>query len=372
MSKLSPEQIAQMVAEVKERLPMLSILERDGIEMRRSGPNFVGLCPFHQEGSPSFTVHGGSPEHAHCYGCGWHGDVFDYRQQRGGGDFLSVLSELASLASVAARGGLSPRKKAASQVTDVSQARESTREKPALPRMRVLRADETEALARLRGLDVGGVLSAARAGFVGACCWPQFLDHRGAWAKGGNASPCWVVTDQERAVAQFRRLDGRPFVRGDGKEIKCWTKGSPTWPIGAREMGDRAAVLLVEGGADLLAAHHFLGRFGRLHAVAVIAMLGASMRIAADALPLFERKRVRIMMDADQPKVDGGVRPGCEAAVRWSGQLTGAGAAVEVFSLDGLLKKDGTRVKDLNDLAAVDEAAWLDPELRAAFFDFDF
>lgn len=44
-----------------------------GIELRRSGRNYVGLCPFHQERTPSFTV---TPEKQmfYCFGCGAGGD----------------------------------------------------------------------------------------------------------------------------------------------------------------------------------------------------------------------------------------------------------------------------------------------------------
>ena len=77
-------------------------------------------------------------------------------------------------------------------------------------------------------------------------------------------------------------------------------------------------------------------------------------------------------MDEDEPKDDRGVRPGYEAAARWQEQLTEAGAAVETFSLHDLKQRDGSKVKDLNDLAFVEESAWLDPDLRAALFDFDF
>ncbi len=47
------------------------------IRLRRSGRQFVGLCPLHQERHPSFYVH---PEKQvfYCFGCGAGGDVFDF------------------------------------------------------------------------------------------------------------------------------------------------------------------------------------------------------------------------------------------------------------------------------------------------------
>lgn len=47
------------------------------VRLRRAGKSLVGCCPFHAEKTPSFHV---SPERdrAHCFGCGWDGDVFAF------------------------------------------------------------------------------------------------------------------------------------------------------------------------------------------------------------------------------------------------------------------------------------------------------
>jgi DNA primase len=47
---------------------------------RRSGSNYLGLCPFHQEKTPSFNV-SGQYQSYHCFGCGVHGDVFKFVQE---------------------------------------------------------------------------------------------------------------------------------------------------------------------------------------------------------------------------------------------------------------------------------------------------
>jgi hypothetical protein len=157
------------------------------------------------------------------------------------------------------------------------------------------------------------------------------------------------------------------YVTKEGKEIKCWSKGSPTWPVGAADIAGKAGVCLVEGGADLLAAWHFLVGFGMCREVGVCAMLGAGNRIAQDALGLFRGKRVRIFMDADGP--------GRKAALRWQGQLADAGAAVECFDLSGLVTAaaHGARpVKDLNDLALCEAGVVGSDEVVEGFVEWGF
>lgn len=366
--------------EVKRRLPMLDLLAHEGVAVRRNGRLWLAHCPFHQEKSMSFTIYIydiASQDHAHCFGCGWNGDIIKFRQERHGEDFVSSLKACASLASVPPS-VLEAKRKQAAKMPRVSGLASEPKEKPVLPRMRAMEDAEVQALAALRGLSVEGVKAAALVKRVGWCRWPQWIDRNGCWAMADDAGPSWVVTDKARRVAQFRRMDGGMFTRKDGREIKAWTKGSPTWPLGASEIGERGCVMLVEGGADMLAGFHFLTLFHRLDHVAVCAMLGASCAICDEALPFFRQKRVRIFMDEDEPKPVPGhpekppIYPGREAAARWTEQLIEAGAAVETFSLEGLMKRDGSRVKDLNDLAMVDEAAWLDAELREAYFDWDF
>jgi DNA primase len=54
----------------------------DYIQLKKAGAqNFIGLCPFHGEKTPSFSVHA-TRQFFHCFGCGKSGDVFKFVQER--------------------------------------------------------------------------------------------------------------------------------------------------------------------------------------------------------------------------------------------------------------------------------------------------
>ncbi len=86
------------VAEIKSRLPVTEIVG-ETVQLKRAGTTWKGLCPFHVEKTPSFTV---SPEREswHCFGCGEHGDIFTFVMKRDGLDFREALNRLAEKAGV--------------------------------------------------------------------------------------------------------------------------------------------------------------------------------------------------------------------------------------------------------------------------------
>ena len=62
--------------EVKERIDIVDVIS-DYVQLKKSGKNYKGLCPFHQEKTPSFTVNPAN-QFYHCFGCGAGGDVFSF------------------------------------------------------------------------------------------------------------------------------------------------------------------------------------------------------------------------------------------------------------------------------------------------------
>jgi len=64
------------------------------VPLRKGGANFVGLCPFHAEKSPSFTV-SPSKQFYHCFGCGAHGNAIDFLMAHTGASFPEAVHDLA-------------------------------------------------------------------------------------------------------------------------------------------------------------------------------------------------------------------------------------------------------------------------------------
>ena len=64
------------------------------VQLKRGGANWSGLCPFHAEKSPSFTV-SPSKQFYHCFGCGAHGDAIRFLVEYSGMSFIDAVKDLA-------------------------------------------------------------------------------------------------------------------------------------------------------------------------------------------------------------------------------------------------------------------------------------
>lgn len=86
------------MAEIKSRADIAQIIG-EKIALKQRGQRFLGLCPFHSEKTPSFTV---SPEMGifKCFGCGAVGDVFSFLEKHDGMTFVEALEFLAEKTGV--------------------------------------------------------------------------------------------------------------------------------------------------------------------------------------------------------------------------------------------------------------------------------
>jgi DNA primase len=86
------------IDEIKSRVNVADFIGKR-VTLKKTGRNFKGLCPFHNEKTPSFIV---SPEREswHCFGCGKGGDILAFVMEYDHVDFVEALESLAELAGV--------------------------------------------------------------------------------------------------------------------------------------------------------------------------------------------------------------------------------------------------------------------------------
>ena len=88
----------ELIEEIRANNDIVDVISQYVI-LKRSGRNFFGLCPFHKEKSPSFSV---SPDKQifHCFGCGVGGNVIHFVSKIESIDFKETLELLANRANI--------------------------------------------------------------------------------------------------------------------------------------------------------------------------------------------------------------------------------------------------------------------------------
>ena len=93
-----PRYSDEIIDEVRQTNDIVDIISQY-VHLKRSGRNFFGLCPFHNEKSPSFSV---SPDKQifHCFGCGVGGNVFTFLTKIEGISFVEAVQTLAERSNI--------------------------------------------------------------------------------------------------------------------------------------------------------------------------------------------------------------------------------------------------------------------------------
>lgn len=85
--------VSEAKEEVRKAADIVEIIGQY-VQLKKRGQNYVGLCPFHSEKTPSFTVHQ-AKQIFHCFGCGRGGDVFAFWMEYHNLSFPQSLNDLA-------------------------------------------------------------------------------------------------------------------------------------------------------------------------------------------------------------------------------------------------------------------------------------
>ncbi|MET1117043.1 MAG: DNA primase [Comamonas sp.] len=98
------------IQELLSRVDVVDIVGRY-VQLRKGGANFMGLCPFHGEKSPSFSV-SPSKQFYHCFGCGKNGNAIGFLMEHAGMGFVEAVQDLAGqVGLVVPQADLSPQER---------------------------------------------------------------------------------------------------------------------------------------------------------------------------------------------------------------------------------------------------------------------
>ncbi|MBM7313979.1 DNA primase [Streptococcus suis] len=82
----------ELINEIKQAVNIVDVIG-ESVALTKAGRNYLGLCPFHGEKTPSFNVLE-DKQFYHCFGCGKSGDVFTFLEEQRGLSFLDAVREL--------------------------------------------------------------------------------------------------------------------------------------------------------------------------------------------------------------------------------------------------------------------------------------
>ncbi|MGE4451072.1 DNA primase [Castellaniella sp.] len=276
---------------IQELLARVDIVDVVGryVKLRKGGANLLGLCPFHNEKTPSFTV---SPtkQFYHCFGCGAHGTALRFLTEHTGTPFPEAVRSLAaSVGMTVPEEPRSPRQRAA----DRERREEGSRQQQILDqaqahyRAALKQAPEAIEYLKRRGLS-GEIAARFGLGWAGrdrrglAAVFAQYEDP--ALLESGLV----IESEDGRRHDRFRGrvmfpirnqrgqligFGGRLIEPGEPKylnspETSLFSKGHELYGLHEARAGVRAegCVLVVEGYMDVVA----LAQYGLNNAVATL------------------------------------------------------------------------------------------------------
>jgi DNA primase len=313
MSRINEE----TVREIRERCDIVEVIS-SYLPLRRSGANYLGLCPFHQEKSPSFNVN--APRQIfHCFGCGVGGNVFTFLMRMEGLTFPEAVKRLGEKIGVTVEE--TPVTPADRQRRDQRERLVKINEAACAFYHRLLLEDAAGAPARRylrqRGYEADTVRSfrlgfapdqwealaghLASQGFTAAEMRAAGLVREGREGRGDrdlfHNRLLFPIMDAEGRVVAFggRVLDGGTPKYLNSPETALYHKGRILYGLyqGRDAIRQARAVLVVEGYFDLLALH----RAGITNAVAA-----CGTALTADHARLLRRyaEAAILVFDADQ------------------------------------------------------------------------
>lgn len=95
---MASDELQRFMDELRARIPIADVVGAK-VKLVKKGREYQGLCPFHNEKTPSFTINEAKGFY-HCFGCGAHGDIIRFEMEANGLPFMDALQKLAHQAGM--------------------------------------------------------------------------------------------------------------------------------------------------------------------------------------------------------------------------------------------------------------------------------
>lgn len=356
MSHIIPD---DKIDEVRAANSILDVVSQY-VSLKKAGRNHIGLCPFHSEKTPSFTVNE-DKEIFHCFGCGSGGNVFSFLMKVEGHSFPEVVRDLAAKSGIEL-----PERDASGTYNDGTAKEDSEKgrikslcnDAAALYHKLLMRSSEGEAArAYLKGRGIDAEVAGKWSIGYGGKGWSAFSDtltkedaldlaeKAGILIKGKKDGYydrfrkrlIFPISDMGGKVVAFggRILEGEGPKYVNSPESPVYVKGDILYGLNISKSDIREAgeAIVVEGYMDLLALHSS----GIKN---VVAALGTALTTSqALLLKRFSSKAV-LLFDADSA--------GLKAAERGLEVLIDSGVSPFVLTLpegedpDSFIRENGS------------------------------
>lgn len=377
-----------ITAEVKSRLNIVDVIG-ESVQLKKAGTTYKGLCPFHGEKTPSFTVTP-SRDSWKCFGCGLGGDVFSFVMLRDSVPFPEALKSLANKAGVEIDERTKREDAHRARLRDILETAIAfyhqilTATKLGQPALEYLRArgftDATIEAAQL-GWAPDGWDTMSRRLVEKRQIRPEELVEVGLASQGRSASRGVGVIDRFRgrvlfpirdqngaAVGLGGRILGKEGEDADGRPRDTGPKylNSPATPLFDKSrtlylidkakgpMRKSSQVVVVEGYTDALMAHQ--SGFDN-----VVASLGTALTPGQVALLTRYAKKIALAYDVDAAGQKAGTF-GVQALEGLIGQLAATESGVELDEVRVVRLPDG---KDPDEVLRDSPDRWRE-EVRTA------
>ncbi len=351
----------EIIEEVRQTNDIVDIISQY-VHLKRSGRNFFGLCPFHNEKSPSFSV---SPDKQifHCFGCGVGGNVFTFLTKIEGINFIEAVQTLAERANI--------------QLPTLENSGDSARE---LLKSKVYKVNEFTANYYHQNLYkpeskvaqeyikkrklTNETLKSFQIGFSGKFDElyqelkkqgfeePEILESglvnrndRGQYIDRYRNRLMFPICDARGRVIAFggRVLDDSKPKYINSPENVVYSKGRNLFGLNVAKKGDIKQILIVEGYMDVISLH-------QRGITNVVAPLGTALTQQQGWLLRKNSEKIILSFDSDEA--------GLTAKLRALDILQDMGCDIRILQMDGakdpdeyIIKYGNARFKNLVDKA---------------------